>query len=249
MGVMWDYFRDTLAWNLIRLKQGALAMLAEGGGAALDDTREAILWLRRQFLPQTSEAAYLANYGRSRGLVRHPLESDDQWKRRVVGAYAWHLLGGKQAGLPQILEFYGYPGAAIINWRQYDPAKWAEFWCKLLPPPTQAFAAADYELLLWLLNEYKPARSKLVKLSIAVTESTPLGVGILAVQGDRQTLVPRFAPEPASGTLFAWAGVVHGDRQTVPLCDLSLSPGRPPVYAAALVATCERQTVRSAYHG
>jgi len=249
VGVMWSYFHDTLRWPLIRLKQGALTMLAEGGAGALDDVREAILWLRRQFLPATSEADYLTNYAASRSIVRHPSETDAQFKTRVVRAWYWHYLGGKQAGMPKMLALYGYTGANIINWRQYDADRWAEFWCKLLPPADQTFAAADYELLLWLLNEYKPARSKLVKLSIAVTESTSLGVGILAVQGDRQTLMARFEPQPASGSIIAWAGVVAGDRQTVPVVDLVLTPGRPPVYAAALVATCERLTVRSKYNG
>lgn len=248
MGVMWDYFHDTLRWNLIRLKRGALAMLAEGGGNRLDDVREAILWLRGQFLPETSESGYLTNYATSRSIARHPSETDSQFKTRVVRAWYWHYLGGKQLGMPRMLELYGYSGAEIINWRQYDETKWAEFWCRLLPPADQTFAAEDYDLLLWLLNEYKPARSKLVKLSIAVDvqESTPLGVGVLAVQGDRLTLAPRFEPQPTAGSFNAWAGVVAGDRQAVPVVDLALSPGRPPVYAAALVATCERQTIRSA---
>lgn len=246
MGVMWDYFHDTLGWNLIRLTKSALSLLAEGGANSLDDAREDILWLRKQFLPETSETGYLTDYAASRSIVRHPSESDAQFKARVVRAWYWHYLGGKQAGMPKMLALYGYSGAEIINWRQYDAARWAEFWCKLLPPADQTFAAEDYELIIWLLNEYKPARSILVKLSVAVEETASVGVGILAVQGDRQALVPRFAPAPASGTLFAWAGIVHGDRQAVPVIDLVLSPGRPPVYAAALVATCERITVRSA---
>jgi len=247
MGVMWDYFHNTLRWNLIRLTKSALSLLGEGGGNALDDTREAILWLRKQFLPETSETDYLTNYAASRSIVRHPSETDAQFKMRVVRAWYWHYLGGKQAGMPKMLELYGYTGADIINWRQYDEERWAEFWCKLLPPPTQTFAEADYELLLWLLNEYKPARSKLVKLSIAVEESAATGVGILAVQGDRHILMARFEPQPASGALTAWAGVVAGDHQAVPVADLKLLPGRSPVFAAALVATCcERITVRSA---
>jgi P2-related tail formation protein len=163
---MWEYFRDTLTWNLIRLKRGALAMLAEGGAASLDDARAAILWLRDQLHPELADAAYLTNYAASRGVRRHPSESDAQHKRRVVRAWYWHYLGGKQLGLPQVLALYGYEGATIRNWREVDPALWAEFWCNLLPPTTLELLPDDVALIVWTLNEYKPARSKLRGLTV-----------------------------------------------------------------------------------
>ena len=191
MGVMWTYFRDTLGWNLIRLTKSALSLLGEGGGNALDDTREAILWLRKQFLPETSDAAYLPNYATSRSITRHPSESDAQFKLRVVRAWYWHYLGGKQAGLPKILALYGYGAATIQNWRDVNVSQWAEFWCDLLPPTDVALLLADLRLIVWVLNEYKPARSKLRGLGVKRGVSGPVRLAAISRTGARITLRPR----------------------------------------------------------
>lgn len=191
MGVMWEYFHDTLRWNLIRLTKSALSLMGEGGGNTLDDAREAILWLRKQFLPATAEADYLPAYATSRSITRHPSESDAQFKARVVRAWYWHYLGGKQAGLPKILEFYGYGEATIRNWREVDPALWAEFWCDLLPPTSVALLPADLRLIVWALNEYKPARSRLRGLGVTRAISGPVRLATAGRVGARITLRPR----------------------------------------------------------
>ncbi|MGE4297518.1 MAG: phage tail protein [Desulfovibrionaceae bacterium] len=171
----WQYFRDTLAWPLIR-RVGLLAALAEGGAGALDDVRDSEVWLRKQFHPGLAEAEHVATFARARGITRHRLETDDQFRSRVVRAYAWQLLGGKQAGLPQILEHYGYAVERIVNLRDEDPERWADFRVEL---EAERLQADDYELLGWILNDQKPARSKLadIRLAAATVDAEPMAVG------------------------------------------------------------------------
>lgn len=211
MGVMWDYFHDVLRWPLIRLKRGALAMLAEGGGVGLDDARAAILWLRDQLHPDTADAAYLTNYAASRGVRRHPSESDAQHKRRVVHAWYWHYLGGKQLGLPQVLSLYGYEGASIRNWREVDPTLWAEFWCNLLPPTTLELLSDDMALIVWTLNEYKPARSKLRGLTVTRQISGVAHTAAVSFSGAVVEVRPLITMAPAvGGPLYAAVGFWSG---------------------------------------
>ncbi len=160
MGVMWDYFKG-LGWNLIQLRSGALTMLAEGGGAALDDARQAILWLRDQFNPETCETAYLDAHARSRGVTRAPREPDDKYKARVVKAFPWHFQGGKRLGLPEILKLYGYD-ATVIPYRTIDPDRWAEFLVEVERTPDTT--SEDRRLLLWAVNDQKQAAAKLAEL-------------------------------------------------------------------------------------
>ena len=175
MGVMWDYLRG-LGWNLIQLRRGALAMLAEGGGAALDDVRDAILWLRAQCNPETCETQYLDAHARSRGITRAPREPDEKYKVRVVSAFPWYYQGGKQMGLPEILGLYGYD-ATVIPFRTIDPARWAEFLVEV--ETTASLTSEDRRLLLWAINDQKQATAKLAGLRFVTSLPMPFEMAIL----------------------------------------------------------------------
>ena len=254
---MWKYFRDELRFPLIQ-DVGPLAQLAQGGGDVLDEVRELVYWLRRQLNPETCEDAYVANHARSRVIVRGPHETWSAFRTRVAQAYHFHWLAGKHNGMPQILELMGYPGASLINWRGQDPEKWAEFWCSLLPPADQEFRLQDYDQLFWILNEYKPARSRLVSLRFEhqVETDPPAAVGLLVATGSRFSVMfgcdPRIRPgigargagragvRPADSDLwllpFVWPGNAAGGGGNAawgaPGCHVRLLPRVRPGNAA-----------------
>ena len=166
MSEFWKYFRDTLAWPLIHAP-GPLQAVTQGVALALDNVRDDVVFLRRQWFPALCEPELVADHGVSRGLVRHTKETPEQYRARVVNAYRWHMLGGKTEGLPEILKFYGFDALTVDNLRRYQPSRWAEFQVGLKTPATQAEQAAlvaDLATLVWLINEYKAARSVLARL-------------------------------------------------------------------------------------
>lgn len=162
----WRYFHDILRWPLIH-NPGPLSALVRGQAASLDETRDDILYFRQQWFPEHCEDALIPGFGTSRGLTRHPRESAEQFRARVVNAWRWHLLGGKVEGLPEILRFYGFDAAQIESLRPFQPSRWAEFQIGLKVPANQAeqdALLADLDALVWLVNEYKPARSVLARI-------------------------------------------------------------------------------------
>jgi hypothetical protein len=143
----------------------------------MDTVREDAVFLRAQWFAQLCEPELVPAFGVSRGLARHHTESPEQFRQRVINAYAWHMLGGKQEGLPEILRFYGYSVAEIENLRKYQPSRWAEFQVGLINPAAladQNAILAGLETLIWLINEYKPARSVLFRLYTDIYNITPL---------------------------------------------------------------------------
>lgn len=203
----WEYFKNTLGWPLIQ-KAGPLAALMQGAARYMDDVKADILWVRRQWLPKYCEPSFLAGHGASRGVTRHRLETEAQYRSRVHRALAWQLLGGKQEGMPRILEFYGYRPTGITNLRDEDEERWAEFRPELAPFEGRGFTAEDWELLNWLVNDVKPARSKLAAIRVNSEETGDIVVGLLLVQGEQMTVLSRvvIAAEDVS---LSVAGVVR----------------------------------------
>ena len=78
--MFWDYFKNKLKFPLI-LKGGAFTVFAKALAARLNQLRSDMLWLREQFLPATCELQYLDKHGKSRGLIRNPIETDDMWRK------------------------------------------------------------------------------------------------------------------------------------------------------------------------
>jgi hypothetical protein len=170
MSIFWKYFRDTLAWPLIR-SNGALAALAEGGAKNLDDARTDILWLRNQFNPTTCETQYIDHYGAARGISRNIYETDEQWKSRVVSAYEYQVKSGKVAGMSEILAMFGFTVTDVINCHNEDLERWAEFRVKI-DVPEGGYQPVDYRYLSWLINDIKPARSVLASIKLPDLQKT-----------------------------------------------------------------------------
>jgi hypothetical protein len=166
----WTYFHDRLRFGLID-KPGPLQALAKGLALRLDTVRDDAVFLRAQMFPQLCEPELLPAYGMSRGITRHHTETPEQFRSRVLNAYAWHLLGGKQEGLPEILQFYGFSVERIDNLRRYHTSRWAEFQVGLA---AGGDVLETLDTLVWLINEYKPARSVLARMYSDVYNVTPL---------------------------------------------------------------------------
>ena len=165
MSLFFDYFKKTLNWLLIQ-KPGAIAAIVHGGAMALDTVRDKILWVRLQASPETCEDEYVAAHGAARGVFQRQGESLEKYRARVVRAYVWHLLGGKKTGLPKMLEHYGYALTSIYNLRDEDPERWAEFKINLPLPENIVINEADIKNIDELVNDQKPARSKLAAIKV-----------------------------------------------------------------------------------
>ena len=197
MGIFWKYFQK-LSFPLI-LKGGALAKSAMGGAEALDTARDNIFWLRNQFLPEICDAQYLSDFSRSRGIVRAPVESSEQFTRRVIYAWQFFRLGGKAAGLPEILKLYGILDVELVEHLQliedfrksggefldgggvldgigdlssdlqirFVTSGWAEFVVRF-NTGGDVFNINTQRLIVHIINDIKPARSRLAGLEFFV---------------------------------------------------------------------------------
>lgn len=148
---LWRYFQDVLRWSFIHRPE-PLAAFVRGQAHSLDTAWDDIVYFREQWFLERCEDVLIPDYGASRGLVRHPRESTAQFRQRVVSAYAWHMLGGKVEGLPQILRFYGFEMLKIESLRDFQPSRWAEFQIGLKVPASQTEQEAllkDLDALIW----------------------------------------------------------------------------------------------------
>ena len=164
MSLFWKYFKDTLKWRWIQAA-GPMAALVQGAAIVMDGVREDILWLRLQAFPDTCDDQFLAIHGEARGIYQRENETLARYRTRVIKAYAWQLLGGKNLGLPKILEHYGYPGTQIYNMKEEDPARWAEFKIKLPDTVGKVISETDFPAIFEAVEDQKPARSKLAAIT------------------------------------------------------------------------------------
>ena len=157
--MFWDYFRKELRFLLIWFA-GPLPQMAKGGAAVLDDVLDDIRWLRDQFFPSKADAEYLPEFAKSRGLKRWRDESAASWLNRIVYAFLYWKAGGTVPGMIDVLEKIGLPGVEIENIGLTDQARWAEF--AIYGDTYDGNPYADY--IIRVINEIKPARSKLSEL-------------------------------------------------------------------------------------
>lgn len=176
--VFWRYCRDRLALPFIT-QVGALAALVHGICRYADDAAKDMRWLQAQFLPPKADDALILVYGESRGVERTRFDSDRQFRMRVERAFAWHRLGSKTFGMPQILQEYGFGSCKIVNCREQNLDLYAHFEIRLLKPPAD-FAADDVDRVFALANQYKPGRSKLKWVQFAAEQCGPLNFGACA---------------------------------------------------------------------
>ena len=181
----WTYAHDRLR-GLWIFRPGPLSALVRGIAGYLDDIREDVIWTRNQYLASLAIKDLMPGYAQSRAVPRTRYDNDEQHRTRVVRAYAWHHLGGKVTGLPQILAEYGYPDSVVHNCREDNPERWAHFELHLLTP-THQWDQAEIDAVTALANLYKPGRSVLNKITFALRQRVPLAVG--AVNIPRITLM------------------------------------------------------------
>ncbi len=158
MSIFADYFRDTLRYRPV-LAGGPLAIMAYGGALLLDAVRELILSLRDQFFVERCEASRLVKFARARGITRQPFETVERYQARIRLAYIYHSRGGRAGGMAQFLsDYFGFGTVLIESLRSVDPARWAEFTVKIVGQGSAT--TFDEAEIRWVLNEIKPARSK-----------------------------------------------------------------------------------------
>ncbi len=183
----WKYFLDILRYPEIQ-HHGPLALLAEAEGGQLDRLYDSGLKLRDQFFPGRAEKESVLNHGRARGLPRHFLEDDSQYRRRVVKAWAWQYLAGRHWGLHQIFEEYGFPVITLTNLS--GPYHWAEFDLEVESPPGRELSEEVFELIYWLIFEYKRASAMLRTFRLLKRASGRLAVKMVTLTAERITVYP-----------------------------------------------------------
>lgn len=216
MGIFWSYIQDKLHWPLI-FRPGPLSAVIEGLARVFDDVREDMVWLRNQFSPVTCEDEQLPAHAESRGILRHPLETQEQYRKRCLKAFAWNMLGGGSQGLPKILEHYGYPNTDIQNVRKEEEERWAEFKVNVGVPET-GMKADEFILTGDVVNDQKPARSVLAGLNAKTNGASIVYVGTAPAQTAVKTSVWPFQPgdiEMGGITLFAATGLTAHVKTTV----------------------------------
>lgn len=188
----WHWFRKTLRWPFL-LMGGPLACVCEGIARTADAVLADIHWFINQWNPASCEIEYVDRYGAARGLVRHYRETDTMWRRRVCAALAWHKLAGRTLGMPQILAHYGYTGALMINRAdEGEPALWAHFRCEF--GGEYPITDEDYELIKWVLNTTKPAKSILESSTLVLIPKAKLRLATAMVGGQVVTIAPFVRP-------------------------------------------------------
>lgn len=163
--IFWKYFKNSCHWIFIQAP-GPIAAITQGGSLILDNAREAILWLRNQFNPATCDANFIPEHARSRNIKKLPGESEKQFKARCINALLWYRRAGKRPGMIANLGVIGFSDTEIINLRHEDPERWAEFRLELPLPETVTITADDISNIDDVVNDQKPARSKLAAVRI-----------------------------------------------------------------------------------
>lgn len=236
MSRFWTYFRETLAWPLI-WKPGPLSVLVEGLARVMDGVLEDILWLRAQFSPATCDEQFILRFAQARGIRRSHLEDDARFAARVRKAYAWQLLGGLTAGMPKVLEHYGYPNAQVVNKRSEDEERWAEFDVNLAAQ--EGLTERDYELLDWVANDAKAASAKLAGINVTANSSVPAPAASVCCSGEVVVVWPLYPSVVAATRADAGLTVRAVGTETLtvtPLAVTDVDSWVPTVIAAGAQA-------------
>ncbi len=161
MSGFFEYFKS-LGMPYIRKAGGVNEGLARTAAGLLDASKEDVKWLRYQFLPQLCDDDQVNSHAEARGIERYQYESDAFFRNRVANAYQFFANGGTKAGVDAFLEAIGLD-AHVLEFSEYtgDPAiGWAEF-AAMVKIESLDQTTGNRQFLAALLNELKPARSKL----------------------------------------------------------------------------------------
>ena len=192
MGMFFDYFKSGLNWIFVS-KEGPVSALVKGASLSLDETRDAVIWLRNQFNPgTTTDNDSIIAFAKSRGIVRLPNEPYDYYLARVINAFMWYRRGGSEQGMAEIMRLCGYDSIRIINYRDIDPNRWAEFIVDVSPAVGDVLTRAS--ALPGMVDIVKPARSKCAGVRVALSpESGGIRLGAVSVFGHVTTVGPPVA--------------------------------------------------------
>ena len=205
----WGWFTGSLRW-LFLLVGGPVACLCAGIASAADAVLDDIRWFVNQFNPASCETEYVDRHGKARGLVRHYRESEEQWRRRVCAAYAWHKLAGRMHGMPKILDHYGYSGSVFFNRALEDaPALWAHF--RIDFGGQYPINDTDYEVIRWIIAETKPAKSIMESMTLVLKPKAILQLHTAVTYGQVTTISPwveplRVIPAKPNYIAIGWQG-------------------------------------------
>lgn len=209
MSELWKYFSEILRIPFLA-KSDALQGFMQGVAHTMDVSQDDIVYLRKQFFPSLCEDAFVPRHGKSRGIERYGNETDAAFRQRVIDAYRWHLLGGKTLGLPEILKFYGYDEILIESMRQSDGSRWAEFQVNM-QDQNGYVVLAGLKNLAWLINEYKPARSKMFRVYNHLYDFRPL-IGSETVLSDCFYTFYSGVTDPDTGDLIISLGDIYSTQ-------------------------------------
>jgi len=165
MNKFWNYFKS-LNYILIE-KENPLSIFFYGVANVLDLTLKEIIWVRNQFIPYyIDDQNFIKEVGNARGLQRYPLENDINFKKRVNNAFSWWREVVSQKGLENVLrEYFGGIYFTIENCGLTDQSRWAEFNVSFTVLETE-LTDKKIDFIRHVINEVKPARSKLALLSV-----------------------------------------------------------------------------------
>lgn len=201
-GRYWPYFLDGLRYPEIQ-HHGPLALLAEAEGHELDRLYDSGLMVRDQFFPDRAEKESVIIHGRARGVPRHFLENDGQYRRRVVRAWAWQWLAGRHWGLSTIFAEYGFP--KIVLTPLTGPYHWAEFDIDVHSPNGGSLGDDVWDLIYWIVFEYKRASAMLRTPRLVKTIRGRIKIKTALSAGEIVTLYPPPA-KPAVTTAKLYSG-------------------------------------------
>ncbi len=161
MASFFEYFKS-LGMPYIKKEGGVNEGIARAAGDQMDDAKEDIKWVRRQFIPALCEDELVTAHAKARGIERYEYESDEFFRNRIQNAYQFFESGGRVAGMNEFLAAIGIKGG-VLEYHEYsgEPAiGWAEF-AAVVDMETVNQDPESRVFLTDLFNELKPARSKL----------------------------------------------------------------------------------------
>ncbi|MBP3812305.1 MAG: hypothetical protein J6E49_04245 [Acidaminococcaceae bacterium] len=119
-------------------------------GSILDDTKESLFRLRRQWLVQTAGEKALRLLGEQRGIYRYDDEPLEIYRNRVQGAYEIYAYGGTLPGMIRSLQMLGYDPDI-----QERTTTWAHFTLSIPLEIMDGFTPEEYRRLramVWLMK-------------------------------------------------------------------------------------------------
>ena len=156
--------------------ESGIYQLLEVFGKGLEDVREQILLISRQFAAKTAEGEYLDNIGLAYGTYRLPDENDRKLRSRIMTAFEKKQKEGTAAGLIEALKALGFD-VEIKELFRKNRSRWAEFIVRILKWDGKFSQDSFYSEV----NRMKPAHTRMVADPAVVLDTWDDG-GILDME-------------------------------------------------------------------